>query len=105
MLLQRDPGDTATLRPKQKIGLEKPCERSFSDYDSYAARLFLNRFNEFEEVRDSNRRLTGYVRIADTKLSPTQRRWRSDTALKLPCRIGRQGWFAASAAADASIWW
>ena len=39
----------------------EPCERSFSDYDSYAARLFLNRFNEFEEVRDSNRRLTGYV--------------------------------------------
>ena len=39
----------------------EPCERSFSDYDSYAAQLFLNRFNEFEEVRDSNRRLTGYV--------------------------------------------
>jgi hypothetical protein len=27
------------------------CERSFSDYDSYAAHLFLNRFHEFEEVR------------------------------------------------------
>jgi hypothetical protein len=39
----------------------EPCERSFSDYDSYAAQLFLHRFNEFEEVRDSNRRLTGYV--------------------------------------------
>jgi hypothetical protein len=39
----------------------EPCERSFSDYDSYASRLFLNRFNEFEEVRDSNRRLTGYL--------------------------------------------
>jgi hypothetical protein len=39
----------------------EPCERSFSNYDSYAARLFLNRFNEFDEVRDSNRRLTGYV--------------------------------------------
>ena len=39
----------------------EPCERSFSDYDSYAAHLFLNRFHEFEEVRDSNRRLTGYV--------------------------------------------
>ena len=39
----------------------EPCERSFSDYDSYAAHLFLSRFHEFEEVRDNNRRLTGYV--------------------------------------------
>ena len=37
------------------------CERSFSDYDSYAAQLFLKRFNEFEEVSETNRRLTGYV--------------------------------------------
>jgi hypothetical protein len=36
----------------------EPCERSFSDYDSYAAQLFLNRFNEFQEVRGSNHRLT-----------------------------------------------
>jgi hypothetical protein len=39
----------------------EPCERSFSDYDSYAAHLFLKRFNEFEEVRDNNRRLMGYM--------------------------------------------
>jgi hypothetical protein len=39
----------------------EPCERNFSDYDSYAARLFLNRFNEFEEVHDNNRRLAGYM--------------------------------------------
>jgi hypothetical protein len=39
----------------------EPCERSFSDYDSYAAHLFLSRFHEFEEIRDDNTRLTGYV--------------------------------------------
>jgi hypothetical protein len=40
----------------------EPCERCFSDCDSYAAQLLLNRFNEFEEVCEgSNRRLTGYV--------------------------------------------
>ena len=37
------------------------CERSFSGYDSYAAQLFLNRFNEFEAVRKANGRLTRYV--------------------------------------------
>ena len=39
----------------------EPCERSFSDYDNYAAHLFLNRLHEFEEVRDNTGRLTGYV--------------------------------------------
>lgn len=39
----------------------EPCERSFSDYDSYAAQVFLNRFNEFKEVCENNGRLTGYV--------------------------------------------
>jgi hypothetical protein len=36
----------------------EPCERRFSDYDSYAAHLFLNRFHEFEEVRDGR---TAYI--------------------------------------------
>jgi len=39
----------------------EPCERSFGDYDSYAAQLFLRRFNEFEEVGEGNGRSTGYV--------------------------------------------
>ena len=39
----------------------EPCERCFNDCDGYAAQLFLKRFNEFEEVHGSNRRLTGYV--------------------------------------------
>jgi hypothetical protein len=37
------------------------CERGFSEYDSYAADLLLNRFNEFEEIRDDKGKLTGYV--------------------------------------------
>jgi hypothetical protein len=30
------------------------CERSFSEYDTYAVELFLNRAKEFEEVRDNS---------------------------------------------------
>jgi hypothetical protein len=45
------------------------CERGFSEYDSYAADLLLNRFNEFEAVRDPNGRLTGYeLRGCDYRL-------------------------------------
>jgi hypothetical protein len=37
------------------------CERGFSDYDSYAADLLLNRANEFEAVRDDMGRSTGFL--------------------------------------------
>ena len=39
----------------------EPCERTFGEYDSYAANLLLNRTNEFEPVRDETGKLTGYV--------------------------------------------
>jgi hypothetical protein len=62
------------------------CERSFSDYDSYAAHLFLNRFDEFAEVRDNNRRLTGYMlRNVDyrlLKLFAIAVLWRASASLR-----------------------